>query len=1230
MINLNGEIRLFINGEEYDFDGTINFSFESSNFSSLTFNNVIKKSNNTYPKTLQIPQLISPFTYAEVWVNNKVEFIGLVNDLGRFKLGKSNLKTFSIKISDYRKWLTLTKPIEKIYVNKTIYEILSDQLSELNEPKIKLHESVQYKLVTIIDFYSTQSKNVYQILKEVSERQSGGILYYYVEDGFLIINYKIGNDFENLSEIELDLNDQKMLDEYKILDIEYDASSNDYYNYIQVVSDNVKSSVPTIENNLQLKNDSIDLKKKIYEIDFENSFIYDTVNNTKRKAVFKNKKTVLDGEYYDFLYTLDSDTLEVRSPSVSKFLNITYYSQEKMVLPYFKQQEIKDVKRISKTNNGIVFKTEQYNDITTLNDLSNALTNLYDKYSKFQTKITVISRSFIWEILDTVKISNINEQVDGKYYVQAISGYLTKGKNNNHFYEITYTLNNSKNLDTLLNKYNSQVYRKNPEIDPNNPSLPLVQLLQYNLDYFLVFREIQEEIDLMSMNSYVYQQYINDLISKGFLLNTRSVFNTANDQSNVDDIQQKIPFPNTPLTNQEYSFTYNLSLKNAPLSQKLTTPYRKDNFWYNYSWEDLLSIFSQNVSYEFVKNIFIGKIVLFIYKNANQYFVYSYDMTIEGTPLWENVVLRDKYYNYDQDTKQNINFEIFKYKKQLWAIINRKICFLNDFYKNNDYDIFINRESEDEFPISIYETPSSPSQRNQVSCLWIDNYIFWNKMIVETIDPLKDGYNWRAIGVYNFTMYDVENDKFITREMSIPIRYIGTDKTALAISCFLEIDPTNEDSGKLIVKQVLADRVWVRDGNVSVNGVTKYRFKKDIKESTIEYSVSGLTDENLTLIFSKESNETLIWSCSKINDTTNPDSVYPYPECDYILDPSFHLTKGLNEINGNLTCVIYNKSKTSNFKLQGYGNKVLDVIDVKDYQLSFKQKTKPINDPDTNEYFYQEFVSVSSNGNLILQDALTTNYFLFQEGINLFIPAGLYLNNTTSMKMESNPRFWMATNSGEITTYDTTITGLMVNNKMLIKSAVSVKVGEGTFSLFKIPLGVALDGSEESNLLNANGDEIFRGWRGYLSIIKNYYDTLDLYISTPSINCKLASTKLNSLNDLDNLSEFPIMENATLNYPNLKTSITKALGNNQLNGYKYSPIWFRFIYNNSTVGRLLKINDFECAKFTSGILVNNRRNVPVTGIYLFGEDMGTLIGYYELNIPSGKAKYIMFNDEFWI
>lgn len=494
MINLNGNIRLFINNEEYDFDGKINFSFESSNFSSLTFNNVIKKSNNVYPKTLETPSLLYPFTYAEVWVNDKVEFIGLINDLGRFKLRKDNLKTFSIKISDYRKWLTLTRPIEKIYVGKTIFEILNDQLNELNEPKIKLKEGLNKKLITIIDFYSTQSKNIYQILKEVSERQSGGILYYYVQDGILIIDYKINEDFNIISSINLDLEDEKMLTQYKVLDVEYDVGSNDYYNYLQITSENVKSFDPVIENNLSLKKSTVKLKKNLYEIDMEKSVIKDLNNNSSRQAVFKNKQTLLDGEYYDFLYQLNSDFLEVRETSSTKLLDLIYYSQDKVVLPYSKQIDVDYIKNISHTKNGVVFKTEQYNDITTWNDLSKALINLYEKYSHFQAKITLVCRDFIWDILDVVNVNNINDQVNGNYFVQSISGYLIKGENNNHFFEINYTLNNSKNLDTLLNKYNTQVYRKNPDVDPNNPSLSLVQLIQYNINYDWIIRVDEQDI----------------------------------------------------------------------------------------------------------------------------------------------------------------------------------------------------------------------------------------------------------------------------------------------------------------------------------------------------------------------------------------------------------------------------------------------------------------------------------------------------------------------------------------------------------------------------------------------------------------------------------------------------------------------------------------------------------------------------------------------------------------
>ena len=239
---------------------------------------------------------------------------------------------------------------------------------------------------------------------------------------------------------------------------------------------------------------TIKLKKNLYEIDLEKSVIKDPSSNSSRQAIFRNGQTLLDGEYYDFLYQLNSNILEVREPSSTKVLNIVYYTQDKVVLPYSKQTDIDFVKSISNTNNGIVFKTEQYNDITTWNDLSNALINLYDKYSNFQAKITLVCRDFIWDILDVVSVTNINNQINGNYFVQSISGCLIKGENNNHFFEITYILNSSKNLDTLLNKYNSQIYRKNPEVDPNNPALSLTQLRQYDVNYDWIVRVDEEDI----------------------------------------------------------------------------------------------------------------------------------------------------------------------------------------------------------------------------------------------------------------------------------------------------------------------------------------------------------------------------------------------------------------------------------------------------------------------------------------------------------------------------------------------------------------------------------------------------------------------------------------------------------------------------------------------------------------------------------------------------------------
>lgn len=463
MINFKSNLKLFINNEEYDFDHNVSFEFHPTNFSSITLNNVIKKTNNVFPLNTSIINYSREFTIVELRQDDKPVFVGIVNDIGRLNIMPNSLKTFSIKIADFRKWLSLTKPINKIYLNKTPFQIINDLISSLNEPKIAVGD---IKFSTSNDFvikaYNTTNKTLYQVLKDVMERQTNSLLYFTTQDGKVLINYKSNDSFKQTSNIVLNINDQEFLEKYKIMNIEFDNETTDYYNYLSYTSDNTISKLFKTEKDLPMNNQKIVLANSPIKIvdDIKYTFIKNTSNGGIRVPFILNQKNYQDGQYYDILYSESSNTLEVRTPNNDEQLTISYYIKQKLTLEAKNNQEISEIAQLSNTN-GIVFKTEKFNDISNPDDLLAAVKNDLNKYSTPSKILTLNCREMIWDILDSIQVVNISPDIDGIYIVESYKGnFIPLG--DKVFQNITYTIKQSKNMNNVLNKFDNQSYRDNP------------------------------------------------------------------------------------------------------------------------------------------------------------------------------------------------------------------------------------------------------------------------------------------------------------------------------------------------------------------------------------------------------------------------------------------------------------------------------------------------------------------------------------------------------------------------------------------------------------------------------------------------------------------------------------------------------------------------------------------------------------------------------------------------
>lgn len=657
----------------------------------------------------------------------------------------------------------------------------------------------------------------------------------------------------------------------------------------------------------------------------------------------------------------------------------------------------------------------------------------------------------------------------------------------------------------------------------------------------------------------------------------------------------------------KYLTTYSLILRNTTLSSKQTAPYIKGQGYIPFEINDLKNTINQYLiqqsltSYEFVKNIFMDNIILMIYNipNSTDYLWIIYDMNSNNLNV-DNLKIRNRWYDYETDSYKPITFNCFKYKKQLWIILNNKICFLNDFFKSNDFDIFITKKSTEDFPLS------NISSRNYIQ-LWIDNYIYWNTFDFKTTNESRDGFRTIASGIY--TMYDVVNDKFITRLMNIPFR-LTNDKEMLSIAAYLQIDKLNEDTGILYVKQLNGSKNWKYDRNVG--GDLPYHFTKTIEQNFIEYNVTGLTGSQISLTFKNE-NKSFLLTLNRLTVTTDPVNSGRW-KTDLIEVPYYILTKGLDDITGYLSYYHYTYQ---NNQRTFVGSKIIDVIDVGDYQLCFLQTS-------INTY-NQQYLSVDSNKNFSIKNQYVPSG-LFLTGINSFRTNAFYFNNTSSLREELNPFFWMATNSNQITSYNSNIEGLMIENKLLIKRSAVIKVGDNNYSLFKIPIGVTLNGGEKALTLNSNGDLLMDDFLFTSNVVKSYYDTVDYYVSSPAVRSNFGFYIGGEMADTNIQDQSPLsLKPAPIG---LFKDVKEAMNNNTLNTYDNPIKKFRFKYDNGKFSRYLNIEDYTTVRFKMGILIANATSKFITEVYYYDINQ-SLLATQEVLVPPNQIKLLTFNDEFW-
>lgn len=467
--NNNKQIRLFINKKEMDFNTEITFSDHTSNFSSITFNNVIPKDKNNVNEIFKIHDYGTEFSIGEVYIGSELVFFGIVYATGRLVFEKYQPKTKSIQIVDFRKWLSLKKPVNTVFSKIEPALLVTKLVEKLNEPRIIVGR-LSFSDDSIINSYSTVDKTPYQVLKEVIAKETDSLLYFEITpDNKISINYKSNNDLLLEEKILVDLTNNDFFEKYKVTKTELETNIDNYANIIKYESENIISNITTVEDLIIGNSESITLLNDIGTIlKTQETYLYK--NTEKIIPVIINEKQYVTGMYYDILYTTAKNSVKVNKKYVNNnyALHLSYKAKTKNSIQLINWEERVKVAELSNTA-GDVFKYEKTNDISDLNDLLRLCQGDLNISSLITKKFFIESEIPIWNVGQTAFIKTNNPTIDGVYLVISANGYiLANTDNNNNNYTLprfTYELINSKNANTLVNQFDNQSYKTNAFID---------------------------------------------------------------------------------------------------------------------------------------------------------------------------------------------------------------------------------------------------------------------------------------------------------------------------------------------------------------------------------------------------------------------------------------------------------------------------------------------------------------------------------------------------------------------------------------------------------------------------------------------------------------------------------------------------------------------------------------------------------------------------------------------
>ena len=446
-------MKIYIDGIEVVCDSDITIEKEFKNTSSVILNNV-------YPKEWEIDhdyttRFYFPPSYAICNIYNEEDtllFSGIVKNTGEIELNPRYPHFCNIQVVDFATFLSEGKTLDYVLADMTVSQAITKVVDSISGYGFILGTVDLASANDPIGAYSTLEKTAYDVFEYISDITGCRWFTETTNVGQVSINFIDADKLSPGTTIEYNT---QFFEEYLINDMTFSYGSYDYRNKQIMTGDNVVANITQTETfvtNAYIKDFILD--------NIIGNVVSITLNGVSQDFITQAEKDI--GVTADFYYTPGSNSItSSKTLTTGANLVITYY-------PIVRGREVvvnaSEVNRIANSTNtvGSISRYENRNDATTSGELQ-AIGKSYIKYKGVpEINLNVVTRSYIWNIGETVFFNAPLPELSTNYLVKKVSiNYLRLS--GEIFY--TYELNSAFNDENAINYFDNQRYKYNGNIE---------------------------------------------------------------------------------------------------------------------------------------------------------------------------------------------------------------------------------------------------------------------------------------------------------------------------------------------------------------------------------------------------------------------------------------------------------------------------------------------------------------------------------------------------------------------------------------------------------------------------------------------------------------------------------------------------------------------------------------------------------------------------------------------